>query len=103
MAEHEHKNFLGSYPEALLIALLTAGMYWFSFVHEVAYLTSYGLPIHLLQVNLQTMFLVAPIMTAIGIPIILLAGVLHSRSLLVQRKGTAFLCFCFSTVLHNKL
>jgi hypothetical protein len=59
MSEPERKSFLGSLPEALFIAALTAGAYWLSFRYEAGYLSAFGLPPHLVEVSLQTTLLVA--------------------------------------------
>ena len=96
MAEPEARSFLtATYSEALLIGILTAGMYWFSFVYEVAYLTSYALPAHLVQVNLHIILQVVPIMAALAISIIIIASVIHSLPLPTQRKCYRILVVAF--------
>lgn len=59
MTEPERTRFLGSVPEALFIAILTAGAYWLAFRYEAGYLSGFGLPPHLVEVSLQTTLIVA--------------------------------------------
>jgi len=54
MTESERTKFFGVVPEALFIALLTAGAYWLTFRYEAGYLSGFGLPPHLVEVSLQT-------------------------------------------------
>lgn len=61
MAEEEsqRRNLVSPLPEALLIGALTGLAYWLAFAYEAAYLRFFGLPTHLVEVNLQTTFAVA--------------------------------------------
>ncbi|HEV8725306.1 MAG TPA: hypothetical protein VGW77_32215 [Candidatus Binatia bacterium] len=52
------RSFLGSLPDAIFIAGLTAGAYWLSFVYQVAYVSVFDLPADLVEVSLQTTLLV---------------------------------------------
>lgn len=58
MIEPERTRFLGSVPEALFIAILTAGAYWLAFRYEAGYLSGFGLPADLVEVSLQTTLIV---------------------------------------------
>jgi hypothetical protein len=59
MTEPEWKNPFNPLPEALLIAILTAGAYWLAFRYEAGYLDGFGLPPYLVEVSLQTTLVVA--------------------------------------------
>ena len=63
MTESERVSFLGALPEALFIAILSAGAYWLTFIYEAGYLSSFDLPLHLVEVSLQTTFIVALALT----------------------------------------
>lgn len=58
MTEPERARFLGPGPEALFIAIATAGAYWLVFRYEAGYLSGFGLPPYLVEVSLQTTLLV---------------------------------------------
>jgi hypothetical protein len=58
MAE-SNRSYFGSFPEALLIASLTAGAYWLAFLYELTYLSVFALPPDLVEVSLQTMLFTA--------------------------------------------
>jgi len=65
MEEKQSYNNLQRIPEALFLALLTAGTYWIAFRYESAYLKAYGFPIHLVDVSLESILVVALILSGL--------------------------------------
>ncbi len=51
------QSIVGAFPEALVIAALSAGAYWFAFLYQVSYLHFFGLPPDLAEVSLQSILL----------------------------------------------
>jgi hypothetical protein len=66
MAEIERKPFL-TYPDALLVAALTAAAYWLAFLYQAFYLRFFHFSPSLTEISIESILLVMFGMAALSI------------------------------------